>query len=146
MWCVYICAVLTRVQLFMTPWPIIACQAPLAMGFPRQEEWSKWSFPTAGDLPKPRIESTSPALAGRLFTTCATGKHHWEVYVYIHRVYTQTHIYTHIRHTYTHNGILLSHKKEWNSTISNKMSLQSIILSEISKRMANTVYYYVCGI
>ena len=35
--------VLTRVQLFATPW-IAACQAPLSMGFPRQEYWSELLF------------------------------------------------------------------------------------------------------
>ena len=52
----------------VTPWTV-ACQAPLSMGFPRQEYWSGLSFPTPGDLPDPGIKPTSPALAGRLFTT-----------------------------------------------------------------------------
>ena len=34
----------------MTPW-IIACQAPLSVGFPRQEYWSGLPFPSPGDLP-----------------------------------------------------------------------------------------------
>ena len=42
-----------------TPWPI-ACQAPLFMGFSRQEYWSGLSFPSPGDLPHPGIEHTSP--------------------------------------------------------------------------------------
>ena len=45
----------------------VAHQAPLSMGFPRQKYWSGLQFPTPGDLPEPRIESTSlesPALAG----------------------------------------------------------------------------------
>ena len=33
-----------------------SCQAPLSMGFPRQEYWSGLPFPTPGDLPDPRIE------------------------------------------------------------------------------------------
>ena len=40
----------------------IACQAPLSMGFPRQEYWSGLPFPSPGDLPYPGIELTSPAL------------------------------------------------------------------------------------
>ena len=46
---------------FTTPWTV-ACQAPLFMGFPRQEYWSGLPFPSPGDLPGPRIEPRSPAL------------------------------------------------------------------------------------
>ena len=56
---------------FVTPWTI-AHQAPLSMGFPRQECWSGLPFPFPGDLPDPGIESVSPAspaLAGGFFTT-----------------------------------------------------------------------------
>ena len=42
----------------------IACQAPLSMGFPRQECWSGLPFPFRGDLPDPGIESESPSLQG----------------------------------------------------------------------------------
>ena len=52
-------------------------QAPLPMGFSRQEYWSELSHPPPGDLPDPGIKPvslTSPALAGWFFTTCAT----WE--------------------------------------------------------------------
>ena len=51
--------VLSCVQLFETPWTV-ARQAPLSMGFSRQEYWSGLPFPSLGDLPKPRIELTSP--------------------------------------------------------------------------------------
>ena len=50
----------------------IAYQAPLSMGFSRQEYWIGLSFPSLGDLPGPGIKSeslVSPALAGRFFTT-----------------------------------------------------------------------------
>ena len=52
---------------FATPW-IVTCQAPLSMGFPRQEYWSGLPFPFPGDLPDPRIKRMSSALAGRFFT------------------------------------------------------------------------------
>ena len=39
------------------------------MVLPRQEYWSRLPFPPPGDLPNPGIECTSPALAGRFFTT-----------------------------------------------------------------------------
>ena len=44
-----------------TPWTV-ACQAPLSMGFPRQEYGSGLPFPSPGDLPNPEIEPWSSAL------------------------------------------------------------------------------------
>ena len=64
------------VWLSATLWTV-ASQAPLSMGFSRQEYWSGLPFPPPGDLPDPGIEPTSPsspALAGGFFTTSAT----WE--------------------------------------------------------------------
>ena len=46
---------------FTTPWTV-ARQAPLSMGFPRQECWSGLPFPFPGDLPNPGIKPRSPAL------------------------------------------------------------------------------------
>ena len=43
------------------PWTV-AHQAPLPMGFSRQEYWSGLPFPSPGDLPSPGIESGFPAL------------------------------------------------------------------------------------
>ena len=43
------------------PWTV-AYQAPLSMGFSRQEYWSGLPFPSPGDLPNPGIEPGSPAL------------------------------------------------------------------------------------
>ena len=48
---------------FVTPWTVVH-QAPLSTGFPRQEYWSGYPFPSPGDLPNPGIGPTSPALAG----------------------------------------------------------------------------------
>ena len=39
----------------------VACQAPLSMGFPRQEYWSGLPFPAPGHLPDPGIEPTAPS-------------------------------------------------------------------------------------
>ena len=53
----------------------VAHQAPLSIGFSRQEYWSGLPFPSPGDFPDPEIEPTSlvsPALAGRFFNTSAT--------------------------------------------------------------------------
>ena len=52
---------LSRVQLFATPWTV-AYQAPLSMGFSRQESWSGLPFPSPVDLPDPGIEPGSPTL------------------------------------------------------------------------------------
>ena len=52
----------------------VACQAPLSMGFSRQEYWSGLPFPSPGDLSDPGIEPVSPALAGGFFTTEPPGK------------------------------------------------------------------------
>ena len=52
---------LSHVLLFATPWTI-AYQAPLSMGFSRQECWSGLPFPSPGDLPNPGIEPRSLAL------------------------------------------------------------------------------------
>ena len=61
---------LSRVQLFATLWNV-ALQAPLSMGFSRQEYWSGLPCPLLGDLPSPGIKPvslTSHALAGGFFT------------------------------------------------------------------------------
>ena len=51
----------SRVQLFVIPWTI-AYQAPLSLGFSRQEYWSGLPFPSPGDLPNRGIEPGSPVL------------------------------------------------------------------------------------
>ena len=59
-----------------TPWTV-AHQAPLTMGFSRQEYWSGLLCPPPGDIPHPGIEPRSlmsPALAGGFFTTEPPGK------------------------------------------------------------------------
>ena len=51
---------LSRVRLFATPWTV-AREAPLSMGFSRQEFWNGLPLPPPGDLPYPGIEPVSPA-------------------------------------------------------------------------------------
>ena len=58
---------LSRVQLFGTPWTV-AHQAPLSMGFSREEHWSGLPFPFPGDLPNPRDQIQISCLAGGFFT------------------------------------------------------------------------------
>ena len=45
-------------RVFVNPWTT-ACQAPLSMGFSRQEYWSGLSSPSSGDLPDPGTEPAS---------------------------------------------------------------------------------------
>ena len=81
----YICAKsLQSCPTLWTPW-IVAHQAPLSMGFSRQECWSRLPCPPPGDLPEPGIEPASlksPALADRFFTSSAT----WEAPVTVTEV------------------------------------------------------------
>ena len=51
---------LSRVWLFGTLWTV-GCQAPVSMGFPRQEYWSQLLFPSPRDLPDPGVEPVAPA-------------------------------------------------------------------------------------
>ena len=53
----------------------VAHQAPLSMGFSKQEYWDGFPCPLSGDLPDPRIEPVSltfPALTNEFFTTSTT--------------------------------------------------------------------------
>ena len=66
----------SHVRLFAILWTV-AHQAPLSMGFSRQEYWSGLPRPPPGDLPHPRTEPESPVSSGRFFTISAT----WEAYI-----------------------------------------------------------------
>ena len=66
---------------FATPWTV-ASQAPLSMGFSRQEYWSGLPFLSLGDLPDPGIKFMSPALTSGFFTTEPPGTHINIVYTY----------------------------------------------------------------
>ena len=57
----------------VTPWAV-ALQAPLYMGFSRQELWSGLPFPSPGDLPHSEIEPRSPALQEVSLPTELPGK------------------------------------------------------------------------
>ena len=64
---------LSCVRLFVTLWTI-AYQAPLSMGFSRQEYWSGLPFPSPGDLSDPGIEPRFPALEADALTSEPPGK------------------------------------------------------------------------
>ena len=77
---VYACTIIQSCLTFAILWAI-AHQAPLSMGFPRQEYWSGLPFPSPGDLPTTGIEPMppeSPVLAGGFFTTEPPVKPHTE--------------------------------------------------------------------
>ena len=64
----YVLSRFSHVRLFVTLWSV-ARQAPLSMGFSRQEYWTELPFPSPGDLPDPGIKRTSlmsPALQADL--------------------------------------------------------------------------------
>ena len=90
-YCTHTC-VLNDGQLFAIP-RMVVHRAPLSMGLSWQEHWRGLPFPTPGDLPNPGIEPMCLLqLLGRRIL------YHWES-----------------------NGILLSHKKEWNNAICSNM-------------------------
>ena len=68
-----LCLVARHIRLFATPWTV-ACQAPLSMGFSRQEYWSGLQFPSPGDLPDPGIKPAPPALQVNSLPTEPSGK------------------------------------------------------------------------
>ena len=74
---------LSHVWLFVTP-QTVARQAPLSLGFSRQEYWSGLPFSTPRSLPNQGKESlslVSPALVGEFFTM----SHLVKEYVVFHR-------------------------------------------------------------
>ena len=58
---------------FVTPWTV-AREAPLSMGFPRQEYWSGLPFHSPGNLPNPGIKPMFPALQADSLPTEPSGK------------------------------------------------------------------------
>ena len=78
---------------FATPWTV-AHQAPLSMGFARQEYWSRLPILSPGDLPNAGIEPMSPALAGRFSTNQPPGKpaqKHTSSFLEPRKTHTHTH-------------------------------------------------------
>ena len=66
----------------------IACQAPLSMGFSRQDYWSGLPLPPPGDLSKP-MSPASPVLARRFLTTELPAKPLYaDMYIHIYILFT----------------------------------------------------------
>ena len=72
---VFSCSV---VQLFVTPWTATS-QAPLSMGFSRQDYWNGLSCPPPGDLPNPGIEPRSLRLQVDSLPSEPPGKSLWSL-------------------------------------------------------------------
>ena len=70
---------LSCVLLFCNP-VTVPHQAPLSIGFSRQEYWSGLPIPPPGNLPNPEIKPTPLALAGAFFTTELPGKPQYLAY------------------------------------------------------------------
>ena len=62
-----VCESLSHVRLFATLWTV-AHQAPLSMGFSRQEYWNGLPFPPLGESSKPRDQTWVSCIADRFFT------------------------------------------------------------------------------
>ena len=75
------------VQFFPAPWTV-AHQAPMSMGFSRQEYWSGLPFLSPEDLPNPGIEPRSPSLQADSLTSEPPGKpqllSYWSLNVCVH--------------------------------------------------------------
>ena len=75
--CVCVCVCTRSHGWLFAIWWTVAHQAPLSVGFSRQEYWRRLPFPPPGDLSNPGIEATSlvsPALASEFFTMVPPGK------------------------------------------------------------------------
>ena len=95
------------VRFFATPWTV-AHQAPLSMGFSREEHCSALPLPSLRDLPDPRTEPASlgsPALADRFFTTSAT----WEAHAVLSKTQLKAYLPWTTQYTaFTSSSTLLS--------------------------------------
>ena len=83
--CACMLSCFSHIRLFTTLWTV-AHQAPLSVGFSRQEHWSGLPCSPPEDLPNPRMEPeslVSPALAGGFFITSTIWKAQWCVCIYL---------------------------------------------------------------
>ena len=119
------------VSSFATP-GALACQSPLSIGFPRQEYWSGWPFPSPGDLPHPGIKPVSPALEGKFFTTVPRGKpfnflplSKFSLSANSHQPYS--------RHRPTHTHTSLNHQQKCPG--SNQIMISHLVLSSWPQRL-----------
>ena len=102
-WNVCMLSHFSHVQLFETV-GTVACQAPLPMGFSRQEYSSGLPFPPPGDLPNPSIEPRSPALQADLYHLSHQGRPNQEEIDYLNRPITSKEIETVIKNLPTNKN------------------------------------------
>ena len=107
---------------YATPWTV-AHQAPLSMGFSRQDSWSGLPFPSPGDLPDPGIEPGPPSLPVDSLLSDPLGK-------------PLTMKYQTIK------------KKEIMPFVATWMDLKIITLSEVSQKKKDKYHMisFICGI
>ena len=88
----------SRVRLFSTLWPVV-CQAPLSIGFSRQESWNGLPCPPPGNLPDAGTELESPAFpalqAESLPLSHQGSPDEYSIHTHIPHTHTHTHIHTH---------------------------------------------------
>ena len=75
--CCCCCCLVAKLHPTLASPRTVAYQAPLSMGFPRQEYWSGLPFPSPGNLPDPGIRPVFPALVGRFVATSITCEALW---------------------------------------------------------------------
>ena len=80
----FVLSCFSHIQLFMTLWTVDH-QAPLSMGFSRQEYWSGLPFPTPGDLPDPGIKLVSLMSPFHSFTYSAINLEYVPVILYFRK-------------------------------------------------------------
>ena len=114
-----------------TPWTV-AHQAPLSMGFLKQESWSGLPFPSPGDLPNPGLKPMSPALAGRFFTTESPGKPLFKI----------TELKVTASFLYFHTHFCFSPAIEWKCDLQQ----QKITSGDVFKFHSRAVYNIPCHI
>lgn len=73
-----VCQSISHVRIFVTP-QTVALQAPLFMGFSRQEYWGGQPFASPEDLPDPENEPGSPALQGDSLPSEPVEKSYWNL-------------------------------------------------------------------
>ena len=129
----YVCSVAQSCLTLCDPMDSIVCQAPLFMGFSRQEYWSGWPCLLPWDLPNPGIELTSlmsAALVGRFFTRIMT------VYFWI-SVLTILNLFFSPLHPYSHPHL---HPYMEASRILYRGQYEEIQAESISQYFKNVIY------
>ena len=118
---------------------IVACQAPLSMGFPRQEYWNRLPLPSPGDLFWPRDQTQVSCIAVTFFTIWATRE---APISYSQKVKRRKHFPTHSACSpLPWYQIQTKKSKQYESY--RPMSFIDIGVKFIKKILANQIYLYI---